>query len=96
MQCYAEVMRYCVAVNFCVAICELQVLELSLRTHHLEVELRDTKRHVKQLKKMCRSQQRHAQATERSVSQSAKTVVIYWSATGLGNNVAGIFEMHIF
>ena len=41
------------------------MLELSVRTHHLEVELRDTKRHVKQLKKLCRGQQRHAQATER-------------------------------
>ena len=47
-----------------------EVLDLSLRCRHLEVELRDTKRQVKFLKKLGRAQQREIQGSEKWVLQN--------------------------
>ncbi len=41
-----------------------QLLDAELRCRHLEVELRDSRRHVRHLKKLCRHQQRAAKANE--------------------------------
>ncbi|KAI0222183.1 Kinesin-like protein KIF18A [Lamellibrachia satsuma] len=51
-----------------------QILASSLESHHLQVEKRDLKRQAKYLKKLCRTEQRQAQDTERLVLALLQTV----------------------